>query len=487
MNGGTAARWKVLVKSPGSRRTVMVLVTLLSAMFRNDPALASDGFPAPSFASPRIFSAAPGRSISVTAGDLNHDGQADLAVGHLHPFDCCDVNVSVLLGKGDGTFAPATNHYAGMNPVALAVGDFSGDGNSDLITGNANYTDVFSVLLGNGDGTFGTAVGFGAGWTPETLVAGDFNHDGKLDLAAACSVYFTGNGSDYTNGSALVLLGNGDGTFQPPRQLQCGVEPVSVAVGDFNADGLSDLAVANHGSTNVSVLLGQGDGRFLNAVNYRAGVNPWSVAAADFNRDGKADLAVANTGTYYQDSFTNSSVSVLLGNGDGTFQSAVNYAAGAAPVSVAVADFNGDGRPDLAVVNYWSTNVSILLGQGDGTFQSAVNFSTEQEPQYYPQSLALGDFNGDGRPDLAVVVGNGVSVLLNTCPKAGVKLAIARATSALTLSWPLPYTNFVLESAANLSPTNWHRLLESPKTDNGRCEVTLPFAEEQRYFRLRTP
>src|SRR5438309_9830549 len=166
-----------IVKTMLRRRTVMVSAVLLSFLPQSD-LVQADGCPGASFAEARIFSAAPGRSICVAAGDLNRDGKADLTIGHLHPFDCCDYNVSILLGNGDDTFAPAVNYYAGVNPVAVAVGDFNGDGNPDLVTGNANYTDVFSVLLGNGDGTFGTAVSFGANWTPDSLATGDFKDDG---------------------------------------------------------------------------------------------------------------------------------------------------------------------------------------------------------------------------------------------------------------------------------------------------------------------
>ena len=145
-----------------------------------------------------------------------------------------------------------------------------------------------------------------------------------------------------------------------------------MAVGDFNGDGKADLAVANYGSDNVSVLLGNGNGTFQAAVNYAAGTSPHSVAVGDFNGDGKADLAVANYGS--------NNVSVLLGNGNGTFQAAVNYAAGTSPCSVAVGDFNGDGKADLAVANYGSNNVSVLLGNGNGTFQAAVNYAAGTDP-----------------------------------------------------------------------------------------------------------
>src|SRR5207302_966492 len=142
---------------------------------------------------------------------------------------------------------------------------------------------------------------------------------------------------------------------------------ISVAVGDFNGDGRSDLAVANRGVLvsdpgSISILLGKGDGTFAAAVNYAASANPYSVAVGDFNGDGKSDLAVANV---------SGDLSILLGNGDGTFAAAVNYATGRSPVSVAVGDFNGDGKSDLAVANSDSDNIAILVGNGNGTFAAA--------------------------------------------------------------------------------------------------------------------
>ena len=482
---------KFPVKFPLSPATIMVSALLLSFLLHSDRVQA-DGCPAPSFAEARNFPAS-GCAVSVAVGDFNGDGKNDLVLGTVFPFDCCTFNVPVLLGNGDGTFQPALNSYAGPNPTTVAVGDFNGDSKPDVAVHIASYTKNISVLLGQGDGKFqpliqsSTVGGF--------LVPGDFNSDGKLDLASANYVSFDQNSRTYTNGNLSVVSGNGDGTFSAATAHIAGLHPFSVAISDFNADGKFDLAVINFGDpysspqTNGSatVLLGRGDGSFNPAVNYSAGVASVSGAVGDFNGDGTVDLAVANIGSYYQGSFTNSSVSVLLGKGDGTFQAAVNYDAGAAPVSLGVADFNGDGKPDLAVANYNSTNVSVLLGNGDGTFKSAISLSAGGYPAYSPESLAIADFNGDGKPDVAVAVCGGAAVLLNTCPNAGVRLAVAQVNNNVTLFWPLPYTNFVLESAASLRSTNWQGFFNETTTNNGRCEITLPFDPPTKFFRLRKP
>src|SRR2546429_114664 len=201
-------------------------------------------------------------------------------------------------------------------------------------------------------------------------------------------------------------------SFAAARTFDAGKGAWSLAVGDFNGDGKPDLAVANHACSNCSsafsgsfsVLLGNGDGTFQSAVNYDAGTDPVSVAVGDFNGDGKPDLAVVNSGS--------TNVALLLGKGDGTFQSAVNYdtSTGTNPNSVAIRDFNGDSKPDLAVANYdpSSKKVSVLLGNGNGTFQSAVNFSLAAEPY----SVAASDFNGDGNEDLAIATHVGITLLL---------------------------------------------------------------------------
>jgi hypothetical protein len=192
--------------------------------------------------------------------------------------------------------------------------------------------------------------------------------------------------------------------FVAPLAFDAGTGPVSVAVGDFNGDGKPDLAVANHTSNDVSVLLGNGDGTFQAPRSISTGLNPFSVVVGDFRGDGHQDLAVANS--------TSNTVSVLLGNGDGSFQPAHNINVGFSTRSVAFADFNGDGHLDLAVV--YSGGVRVLLGNGDGSFQPTT-VSYVIAGAGFPTSGAVGDFNGDGRPDLAVTdqYANNVSILLN--------------------------------------------------------------------------
>ncbi|MGH8575885.1 MAG: FG-GAP repeat domain-containing protein [Gammaproteobacteria bacterium] len=220
-----------------------------------------------------------------------------------------------------------------------------------------------------------------AGGNPQSVAIGDVNRDGRPDLAVANA-----------DGNVSVLLGNGNGTYQPAVNFAAGTGPRSVAIGDVNGDGRPDLAVANINSANVSLLLGNGNGSFQPAVNFAADGSPFSVAIGDVNGDGGPDLAV----TIFR-----GNVRVLLGNGDGTFQPAVHVAADAAGASVAIGDVNRDGRPDLALAHFafasfGSDGVSVLLGNGDGTFQPAVNFAAGD----VPTSIAIDDGCGSFRTTL---------------------------------------------------------------------------------------
>ncbi len=310
-------------------------------------------------------------------------------------------------------------------PASVAVGDMNGDGKPDIVvSGNANVYGgggLVSVMLGNGDGTFQPGVtyssgGFGAG----SAVIADVNGDGKLDVVMVnCSK--TNNLCDAHDGFVGVMLGNGDGTLQPViSSASFGniYQTPSLAIADVNGDGKLDVVVAGVGSTSgIYFLQGNGDGTFLPAVVYSAGDGAsytTSVAISDLNDDGKPDL-IATAHCASQSCSEVDWVGVLRGNGDGTFQSAVTYTypGGADIRYVAVADVNGDGKPDLLTANFGSSSAGVLLGKGDGTFQAAKLYSAlGWGASAGPFTVTARDVNGDGKPDL-VMSTNGVGFLLN--------------------------------------------------------------------------
>jgi Bacterial Ig-like domain (group 3)/FG-GAP-like repeat/Domain of unknown function (DUF4214)/FG-GAP repeat len=297
-------------------------------------------------------------------------------------------------------FAPALPLDAGALPSAMATADFNGDGRPDLAVSNDTQSGGVCVLLGNADGTFQPAQAYAAGADTSAVTTGDFNHDGKPDLVVA----------EADGGTVSVRLGQGNGTFAAAQSFPAGPNPSALITADFNHDGRLDLAVVDDGGVGsvtgqrgVSVLLGQGDGTFVTLPPLPVGLSPVSIAAADFDEDGTPDLAVA------QANFDR--IRILHGQGDGTFLAGQDYAVAPDPVSITAADLNGDGHADLVVANGFNVDASVLLGQGTGRFGAVKTFAPDPNSGYH--AVLVDDFNGDGHPDLALAGCPGFVLVLN--------------------------------------------------------------------------
>jgi Bacterial Ig-like domain (group 3)/FG-GAP-like repeat/FG-GAP repeat len=360
-------------------------------------------------------------AFSVAVADVNGDGKLDVVVSNAFACDtgCTNGSVGILLGNGDGTFQAARTYDSGGSGAGgIAVADVNGDGKPDVVVTNVcaggpycefSNTGSVAVLLGNGDGTFNPARVFSTGnQISRYLALGDFNADGKLDVAVADGCGGCGNRN------IVIMLGRGDGTFQSPQTYDLPNEPQGITVGDIKGDGRLDIVVGLEQNGTSAVLFGNGDGTFSAPETlYPAGAYP---VLADINGDGMPDLVVATpcSNPYC----TKGGVGVLLGNGDGTFQALQNYNSGGSGADfVTVGDLNRDGKLDVFVANY-SGKVGTLLGAGDGIL-SPVQLSNPGVGG--PFSMAIGDVNGDGKPDLVVAIyflnndssTGGVGVLLN--------------------------------------------------------------------------
>ncbi len=380
----------------------------------------------------------------VVVADVNGDHIPDLVVVNqcVSPTNCNTGTVAVLLGNGDGTFQSAVPYSTGEGGADfVAVADVNGDGKPDLLVvdNNGCCTDSsVSVLLGNGNGTFQAAVAYDSGGIfANAVAAADVNGDGKLDLVVENFCDNIDECDLIARGNVGVLLGNGDGTFQTTvvYELSGTFAVAGVEVADVNGDGKLDLLVADGGGGTVpgevAVLLGNGDGTFQTAVGYGTGGSTTSMALADVNGDGRPDLLVWDNSDVDVGCGANGfepCLGVLLGNGDGTFQTVVLYDLGGAPSSfIEAADINGDGKLDLILAG--GNNVAELLGNGDGTFQTAVAFGSGGNGE---SAMAVADVNGDGKPDFVVTSNcsncsaGTVGILINT---SGLVTATALASS----------------------------------------------------------
>jgi len=339
----------------------------------------------------------------VLTSDFNADGVLDLALT-----DNGGSDIGIMFGIGNGAFHDAVTYPVPSGNGHLIAVDLDLDGILDIATNSAG-TDRITVLKGRADGTFESAVSYPAGRTPYGIASADFNRDGIPDLAAA----------NILADSVSILLGRPGGGYAAPYGFPVGNHPYQILAVDLNGDGLTDLVVTNQDGADVSVLMGQGVegiafGTFAPAVHYAVQTYPYSLALADFNHDGILDMAVANAGS--------GTVSILRGNGsggfgDGTFGTATNLYCGVQPRSVVVGDINGDGIQDLVLADYAGT-VNVMFGHGsggfgDGTFAPPLTYSAGSSPT----DVAIGDFNADTLPDLAVpnYLTHGVSVLFHGC------------------------------------------------------------------------
>ncbi|MGA2497119.1 MAG: FG-GAP-like repeat-containing protein [Tepidisphaeraceae bacterium] len=320
--------------------------------------------------------------------------------------------VSVLINTGGGTFAPHADYITGNGPTAVVAADFNGDGKPDLAVANA-AGDTVSVLLNAGAGSFSPRVDYAVGSYPTSIIAADFNGDGKPDLAV------TNNNDD----TVSVLLNNGDGTFAPAVAYNVGVIPTSVAAADFNGNGLVDLVVATRdtglGVGGITLLQNTGKGGFAITSSTLFSSYPASVITADFNGDGTPDLALVDSDT--------NRLWVMLNDGTGAFNTTATYGTGANPVSVTSLDFNGDGMPDLAVTCLDGDTVGVFLNDGTGNFLPEVDYAVGSGPR----AVVAADFNGDARTDIAVADNgaNKATVLLSNrvAPTARISPATGQA------------------------------------------------------------
>ncbi|MEZ5566622.1 MAG: FG-GAP-like repeat-containing protein [Gammaproteobacteria bacterium] len=321
----------------------------------------------------------------LAVADINNDGFKDIITA-----DSISHTASVLLGNGAGGFTLASSPALGDKPKAVSAVDLNKDGKLDLVSADQDSGEA-SVLIGNGDGTFAPRVVHAACTKAHEVAVGDLNGDTWPDVAIAC----------HATTLIAVLLNDGSVNLQPAvaYSMGSGSRPHSLVFGDFNQDGKLDIAVADYGANNVGIRLGAGNGTFPTMATYATGTGPHSIRTADLNGDGKLDLATVND--------QSETASILLGNGDGTFAARMDYPVGKVPKGVAIGDVDGDGIPDVVSGNTGGNyptccvasggdNISVLIGNGDGTFLPKYEVTVGRTPF----AAIITDMNGDGRNDI---------------------------------------------------------------------------------------
>jgi hypothetical protein len=330
---------------------------------------------------------------ALLTSDLDNDGDQDLAV-----VDRAGGAVWILAGDGSGVFAAPVSFPVGRRPFSVATADFNDDGAPDLATADFD-DDTITLLAGDGRGSF-SIIGrliLEAMARPHFVATGDLNEDGRPDLIVSCFLYNEG-GTRIGANDVRVFLGNGAGTFTPGVRRAAGMNPETIAVADLDGDRHRDLAVAERGGDGVLVLLGDGTGNLAAAVRYAAFGMTSGVVAADLDGDGDLDLAASN--------YTYNAFGLLFGKGDGTFSAATGYDFWGRSRGLTGADFNRDGNLDLASGDV-ADRIVLLVGRGNGAFSpTALLFPVDRSPS----TPAAADFNGDGRPDLAVACAGSSSV-----------------------------------------------------------------------------
>ena len=341
-----------------------------------------------------------GNPFGMATGDFNNDGKLDLVTAEFFTG-----NVAILLGKGDGSFE-SPRYFTAPGAVHLGVGDFNGDHIPDLavVENGGTGHGSLEIFLGDGQGNFHSSARYELGLEPIDIAVADFNGDGRRDVAVTNRL---GYGKNENDGAVLVFMGKGDGTLGPPSVYKLPGQPYGIAAGDLNGDRHPDLVVTEVSGSALAVLMNNGHGKFKHTKSYAVGKGdePDLVAMADLDHNGTLDVVTCDAGS--------ENIAVLLGNGDGTFGSAAFYSAsklGQYLDGLAIADFRRNGTVDVAVV-LQDGYPGLFYGNGDGTFQAVVQIKSVVYPGY---ATVTGNFNKDGEPDLVVgAVNKGLAVLIN--------------------------------------------------------------------------